>query len=322
MPRFRPGAYHRRGAGRASTATPEFLKQVEELKRNRDVEGLSRLISRTNRPEKIEPAAKALGEIGTSEAKVELLTYLVTLNPKSEKIWPCVLPLLGQEDVPELLEHEKWATRNPRKAAKYKLPVEAQEILVAYVKDHVSDASEETLRWLVTSRYEEVSDTTFELLLVEDSPDIRETLKALMGLTGDRRKSSTRPMLAFEELLTRTPAEEQKKLLTEAFGSYSVPVSRKAGKMLAERHPRYFVRIVRQKPWLNATDVQVLLEDRSPKSIARIMEEDKIMVQRAKPSYLPPKEAKERREKLWAIARALDTIGIPRSERARKSRNP
>ena len=148
MPRFRPGGYYRRDAGRASAATPEFLQQVEELERNRDVKGLSNLIYRTNRPEKIEPATTALGEIGTSDAKAELLGYLVALNPKSEKIWPCVLPLLGQEDVPELLEHEKWATRNARKAAKYKLPVEAQEILVAYVKDHVSDASEETLRRL------------------------------------------------------------------------------------------------------------------------------------------------------------------------------
>jgi len=317
MPRFEPGAHRRSGAGQVSSATPEFLQQVEELRQKRDVKGLSNLIDRTNRPEKIEPAAEALGEIGTNESKDELLSHLISLNPKSDLIWPFVLPLIGLEDVPQLLDFEKQVTtRNARIAAKYKLPVEGQELLITYVKEYVSDAPVATLLALVRSRYSDVSNTTFEYLLTNDSPDIRDALRAVMCITGDMRKADKRALLSFDELLTRTPAEKQKKLLTEAFNSYSVPVSKRAGKMLAERHQRYFLRIIRQKISLSATDVQVLLDDGSENSIARIIEEEKNMPPSDTSHFVPSEASKEKRS---AMAHALNVIGTPEARKALKS---
>ena len=319
MPRFEPGAHYRSGAGKVLSAKPEFIQQVEELKQKRDVKGLSNLIDSTNRPEKIEPAAEALVEIGTSEAKAELLLYVSSPYPTSNLIWPYVLSLLGLEDVPQLLDFEKQvSTRNARIAAKYKLPVEAQELLIEYVEEHVSDAPVATLHALVCSRYSDVSNTTFELLFANDSPDIREALRegAVWCSIGDLRKADKRAMLAFDELLTRTTAEKQKKLLTEAFGSLSVPVSKKAGKMLAERHPRYFLRIVRQKYSLSPTDVQVLLEDGSEESIARIIKEEKNMYPFDVDMFFPSKRSKEMRS---AMTHALNVIGTPEARKALKS---
>jgi len=254
--------------------SPETLEEIQRLKESRNNWPLSEILLRTRNPLKAEAAAKALGEIGTTDAKKSMLLALRLLSPHSDVIWPSVIPLLSETDIPSLLEIEREARRNPRMAAKYKLPEEARGLIVSYLKSHIEDIPYLTLLEVTGSRYPEISDTTFNLLLEHDGADIRKALRTIMYLgLSDGRKMNPRAMAAFEELRSRLPARQQRNLLLKAYESFSRPLAKKAGELLKKRDKKSYLRMVRDKYYLSADDIRALKRDGSPESISRIIEE-------------------------------------------------
>jgi hypothetical protein len=250
-----------------------FLDEISQLKDGNQIHELEHIVFSARNPEKVRIAVEALASIGTIEAKQALLGALRSLHSKSEQIWPYVTGLFDEGDFTALMEIERTAALNPRRAARCKLPPEAQAILIQYLENNISQITAWNLEKLICSRYAAVSDKAFSMLLENDGPNIRKVLIRIIQGLGDRRKADRRAMLAFDEMLNRVTEKERRKLIAEACDSYSQAVSRKARGMLAEQNPRGFIRMIRKKDHLTGDDILILSKDGSPECIARIIEE-------------------------------------------------
>ncbi len=238
------------------------------------VRELRSIIAHTNKPEKLTAAASGLAAIGSDKAKEALLEIIGGHLAKSALIWPHVVGLLSVDDVPELLAIEQSAERNPRMAAKYKLPPEAQDVLLVYVNERICEAPSSTLLELLSLRYTAISNRTFDLLLQNDTPEIRQALERLaLRAAGDMRKADKRAVESFDKLLRRLPEAKGGKLLKEATSAWSLSVSKKAQSLLRDRDPEAAIELLRGKGSLQRHEIQTVAQDGSPASIARLIKE-------------------------------------------------
>jgi len=254
--------------GKADSAT--FIKEVEQLARDGDVNGLSSHLFHTNQRKKAEAAAKAISKIRGEEARETLLSFVSYPRPLNDVVWPFVTPYLKEEDAPWLIDIDIEYSRNQRMAAKYKLPDEAVELVVKYLKNNIERATEDFLKKALCSRYKDINNVAFELLLSNDSPDIRKALAYMVQGHGDWRKVDKRSMLAFERLLLLARGKDYAELLKAACNSFSRPVAKRAADLLMEHDSDSLLDMIRHKRYLNAIDIQMLRRDGSPESIARI----------------------------------------------------
>lgn len=294
---------------RRQAALSSFYEEVEKLAVEGNIDALTGRMWDTRQREKVEAIARALREMGNAEAGEALLFFVSYPHPLNYVVWPYAVPFLAEDDAPRLLEIDEIYSTNSRMAAKYKLPAEAQELIVAYLRNRIGELPKELLVKALFSRYREVNNTAFELLLEHDTPETRKALAYMVQGRGDWRKKDRRAKLAFDKLLSLLEGDAYRELLRNAYGSLSQPVARKAAEMLSDLDSDFLLDRIRKKRYLSAIDIWKLREDGSPESIARI-------VRHGKGIELWSNPAKLQRESIRAFMGALSEVKTTEARRS------
>jgi len=246
---------------------------ANKMNDNRSISELSALLFHTRKIEEIEAAAKAIAELDASEARETLLAYVEYPRPLNYKVWPYAASFLREEDAFWLLEIDKEYRRNSRMAAKYKIPEEARRVVTGYLENNIKQAQAALLIEASNSRYREISEIAFQLMLEYDTSNIREALRKLVSQYSVANKP-TRPRKALESLVARVEVDEQIELLSDIVSARFGFLSTKdyAKELLLQLNRKVYVKTILEKDQIEAEDIKHLKEDGRREAINRIFE--------------------------------------------------